>query len=144
MNTSHFHPLTVHFPIALTVLGFALLTLFMIKQNQKNLFSFAFFTLLLALAGMGAAWISGEYFTPEFTGELEETKELHEFYCKVCFYVLLGGIVVWSLLRKKQEKLSRWILYIASAVSLGVILYTAWLGGSMVYDQMIPQELLKM
>ncbi len=142
-NLHHFHPFTVHFPIALSITGFAILTIYMILRKQQQLFNTGLFLIVAALAGMGFAYISGEYFTPELSGEMHETKELHEFYSKLCSFITLGGLVFWIILKKRKPTLALWVFYIAVLAGTIIVLYTGYLGGSLVYDQMIPQELLQ-
>ena len=139
----HFHPFTVHFPIALTITGFAVLSIYVLFKKQQQLFNVGLFLIVAALAGMGMAYISGEYFTPELSGEMHETKELHEFYAKLVSFITLGGVVFWLLFRNRKPTLALWIFYISVLAATGLILYTGYLGGSLVYDQMIPQELLR-
>ena len=140
---NHFHPFTVHFPIALLITGFAVLSIYVLIKKQQPLFNTALFLIVAALAGMGMAYISGEYFTSELSGNMHEAKELHEFYAKLTSFITLGGLVFWLIFKKKKPTLALWVFYIAVFAATIFILYTGYLGGSLVYDQMIPQELLK-
>ena len=142
-NLNHFHPFSIHFPIALIITGFAILSIYMLMKKQQQLFNTAFFLIVAALAGMGIAYISGEYFTPDLNGKLHQAKELHEFYAKLSSFITLGAVVFWIVLHKRKPTLALWVFYIAILTATIFILYTGYLGGSLVYDQMIPQELLQ-
>lgn len=115
----------------------------MFYKKQDQLFNTALFLIVTALAGMGMAYISGEYFTAELNEKMHEAKELHEFFAKLCSLITLGGVIFWILFRKKKPTLALWVFYIAVFAATILILYTGYLGGSLVYNQMIPQELLQ-
>jgi len=142
-NLNHFHPFSIHFPIALIITGFAILSIYMLIKKQQQIFNVGLFLVVAALAGMGIAYISGEYFTAEFSGELHELKEVHEFYAKLSLFITLGGVAFWIIFRKKKPTLALWVFYIAVCAATVFILYTGYLGGSLVYDKMIPRELLR-
>lgn len=140
---SHFHPSSVHFPIALTVLGFIFLCFHMIFREKKSIYHCAVSILFFALAGLGLAYLTGEYFTAELSGEMHELKEEHELFSKITSFTLLGGMFLWFLLKNKRPVTALWLLFIFTTATVGLILYTGYLGGSLVYDQMIPGELLQ-
>ena len=142
-DTIHFHPFAVHFPIALSIIGFTILSLYMIMRQQKQLFTTAFFLIVVAIIGLGMSYISGEFFTPELEGKMHDAKEIHEFYAKLSSFTALGGLIFWIFLNKRKPTLSLWVFYISILVATILIIYTGYLGGTLVYEQMIPQELLQ-
>jgi len=139
-NPAHFHPLMVHFPVALIIAGFftEVLSLFLHKKAPW-LTKASFYLMILGTLGAVAGYLTGEFFTDEYSGPLGELKETHELFAKITMFVMIAAslIGIYLVWKKKEQSGLKWavtILYFIAALSVG---YTGWLGGSMVYDHMI-------
>lgn len=141
--SNHFHPMVVHFPIALVIAGFCIdaFTLFFCKK-AKGLSKAGFILLIMGTIGAVAGYFTGEYFTREMIdGSAEDQlKELHEFWAKTAMYILIGVSVLriyarWSAHEKGALK---WFIFIAMMAATAAIAYSGFLGGSLVHDYMIP------
>ncbi len=143
-DPSHFHPMLVHFPVALIITGFFvdLLSLFFNKK-EPCLSRAGFYLMIFGTLGAVGGYLTGEFFTPEFSGEAGELKETHELFAKITMYVMIAACLIRIYLAWKHELSSKlkWVvflLYFIATCSVGV---TGLLGGSLVYNHMIGLEL---
>lgn len=138
-NTAHLHPLIVHFPVALLIVGFVADTVYLFYKKEVCLSKAGFYLMLAGTLGAIAAVLSGNFFTEDMTGSVEVIRERHETVASITMYLM----IVASLLRiylvktgKAESKvaLGVYFLYLIGAVLVG---YTGMLGGTMVFDYMI-------
>jgi uncharacterized membrane protein len=139
MDSSHFHPMLVHFPIALLIVGFLFDVIGMFFKKEKCLSTTGLYLMILGTIGSIAAFLTGEYFTKEMTGIAGEMKENHEVFAKFTMYTMIiaSTFRIWIVVLKKSETFWKWIIlvvYLIGAVSVG---YTGFLGGKLVYNVMI-------
>lgn len=140
MDTSHIHPMLVHFPVVLILLGFAVdfYSLFISKKDQC-LSRFGLILMLLGTLGAVAGFYSGEYFTEELTGLAHEIKEQHEVYAKITMYTMIAASVLRLFWVWKKPKAKFWpylifVLLTIAAVFVGI---TGFTGGSLVYNVLL-------
>jgi uncharacterized membrane protein len=129
------HPATVHFPIALLMAagGFYVASRF---REQATFYRAAWLLHLVGLAGSIAAVLTGRNAEGNLTltPALEDLLETHQLmgYATAWLFALLA---VWQYLRQGRGKpLEQWLFLTAYWLSLGVMIYGAWLGGQMVYE----------
>ena len=142
-DTSHFHPLMVHFPVALIIAGFftEVLSLFL-RKKAPWLTTASFYLMILGTLGAVAGYLTGEFFTDEFSGPLGELKENHEVWAKVTMFVMIAASLlrIFLVWKKKEQSGLKWIvtgLFFVATLSVG---YTGLLGGNMVYNNMIGMQ----
>jgi uncharacterized membrane protein len=134
-STTHFHPVLVHFPIALILTGFLADLLFLWKK-YKWMSNAGFFLMVLGTLGAIAAALSGVLFTQEPTeGEVVKIYDQHVQAAVTTLVIMIFVTSIRSLLfLKHREDTFRWsifILYLLGAASVG---YTGLMGGTMVYS----------
>lgn len=136
-DVAHIHPMLVHFPIALALLGCLLEFIALIKKRPsccgEILLYFAAFSAIIAA-------ITGSLFTPNFTVEkLIQAKDIHG---------MMGGITVTMLciasalyaathvLKSYASALRKtgFIFYLLGAIAVAV---TGFLGGVLVYNDLL-------
>lgn len=135
-DTSHLHPMVVHFPIALLITGF----LFEIAGLviKKEFFSKAgFYLLILGSAGVLAAYFSGQNAGSgiEEAGPLKDALEMHE--DAALLAAILSGVALAVRLGlvfyKKYQGALKYvsvILFFAAVLAIGK---TGYYGGDLVY-----------
>ena len=79
LNTAHLHPMIVHFPIALIMVGFLAEVVSLFFKSEKCLSKTGFYLMILGTLAAIAAWSTGQLFTNEPTqGAVMQVFERHE------------------------------------------------------------------
>ncbi|MFA6234113.1 MAG: DUF2231 domain-containing protein [Bacteroidota bacterium] len=135
-DTSHLHPMIVHFPIALTMVG--LLFEILGVAIKKEMFSKAGFILLL----LGTAGIVAAYFSGDFAGEgvseagaLGAALETHESAAILAMWLLIATAVVRTTLVvfKKYNGFLRLLPLTLFLIATAAVARTGYFGGELVY-----------
>ncbi len=130
----NFHPLFVHFPIALiAVIAFCEIAALI---TGKSIFRQASLVLavfvVLGAVGSVATGLAAEE-TVEHSGAAHKLMETHE----VVGLVFLGIVVIYALFRivfrSRTRGITAWICTILAVAALAVVFYGGYLGGEMVY-----------
>ncbi len=139
-NTAHFHPMIVHFPIALILVGFLADAAYLFFSKEKCLSKMGLYLMVLGTLGAAAAYLTGQFFTfdPK-EGSIVEIFQRHETLALVTLVIMVIGtlIRIGVLVWKKEEPLFKWLvfgLYLLGAVSVSA---TGLFGGTMVMDYMM-------
>ena len=131
----HWHPLIVHFPIALLTAS-VVVDLLALARRQMQWHRFAYGLLVAGLLTTSAAVITGTGDAlPHRDGELAELIEQHEDLGSVVFLVFLAtalGRLPLFLQRRGGRPLTMWILLGAGGCVL--LMWTSHYGGELVYE----------
>lgn len=136
------HPFFVHFPIAL-LLSALLAHLLFWWRKQPALLLFSRFLLVGAALGALLSALSGgwaEDAAGDLRAEVHQAIEQHETLGYIQAW-LLPVLAMWGVLRRKtmlERELS--IFFGVMLLATVLMLYTGWLGGSLVYDQGVGVE----
>jgi len=126
-----FHPPLVHFPIAFYLLELVCLLFWLAKQDPAYrrfaLFSFRFGYLLMGAAIGAGFWDAGAAFPPPVPVRPHSLAALSV----LIFYTLRGAYWQWA---RDDQKFYPWILLGGAAAGNGLVMWTAFLGGALVYD----------
>jgi uncharacterized membrane protein len=138
-TTSHLHPMLVHFPIALVMIGFLAELAFLFFKKEVSLSKMGYYLLIIGTLAAIAAWLTGNFFTAEMDGAAGKARETHELFATITLVLLLATSVLrTTLLILKNEnsalKALSFLLYALAAVSVSI---TGYLGGSLVYNYML-------
>jgi uncharacterized membrane protein len=140
ISTSHFHPMLVHFPIALVVFGFLADLISFMYKKEVCLSKTGFYLLIIGTLSALVALLTGMLFTNEMSGSAGKIQETHELFA----WITVGTLIVASLLRiyimiKNQENLglkqTAFVVYGLAALSVSI---TGFFGGTLVYNYMMP------
>jgi uncharacterized membrane protein len=140
-NTAHLHPMLVHFPIAIILVGFLADVAFLFFKNEKCLSKTGFYLMIAGTLAAAVAYTSGQLFANEPTqGDIVNVFERHELFALITLIIMgIGSLVrIYAIVKMIETKFMTWTifgLYCFGALSVGI---TGFLGGSMVYDYMMP------
>jgi uncharacterized membrane protein len=133
---SHIHGMVVHFPIALLFSSVALELLALYKPWQDKLRAAALATLILGTLGAAASVMTG----PDEMLRASPIGHTHENFADLTL-ITFGLLSLWRivlLIRKRSMSTAVAGAYLVlCCVGLGLLGYTGYLGGSMVYDQAV-------
>lgn len=136
-DTSHFHPMIVHFPIALLVVGFLadVLSLFFGKK-EACLSRIGFYLMLLGTLGTVAGYVTGEFFTKELTGAAGDLKENHEVFSKITMFIMIVASIIriFTVVKHKEQGVLKWLVFILFFIGTIMVGITGYLGGSLVLN----------
>lgn len=136
-DIAHIHPMLVHFPIALALLGCLLEFVSLMRKHPpccgEILLYFATLAAILAAS-------AGNFFTPDFAvAKLAEAKNIHSTLAGVtvtmlcvatAFYI---GTHIW----KKHATLFRKIGFVFYMIGALAVAITGYLGGVLVYNDLL-------
>jgi len=135
-DTSHLHPVIIHFPIALLIIGFLADIIGMVFK--KEFFTKAgFYLLILGTIGVIAAYLSGNIAGEgvEEAGSLKQALENHEHAAELSLWLMVAAAVVrLAVVAAKKYtgvfKYAALVLFLAGVLS---IIRTGYYGGELVY-----------
>jgi uncharacterized membrane protein len=138
------HPVTVHFPIAL-LLGatFFLLTSFFCKAQYKKLFSScSFFLLVLGAAGAWVGIYTGDMADGIVARKLCDPTVLkdHELAAQTMTYLFTGAAVInvllyFKVLRSRLQVISPYVIFACMLIGSVFLVRAGHLGALIVYQQ---------
>jgi len=139
ISTTHFHPMLVHFPIALVVFGFIAEIAALYFKKEIYLSRMGFILLIIGTLSALTAWLTGTLFTSEMAGAAGEIKDTHELFAWITLGTLLAALFLRIVIQAKKNentglKSIALILYGLAAVSVSV---TGFYGGTLVYNYMM-------
>lgn len=140
ISTDHFHPMLVHFPIALVAFGFLADCTSLFFKKEACLSRLGFYLLILGTLTAATALFSGVFFTSEMKGAAGEIKETHEMFA----WITLGTLMVTSALRiflqtkNVQNSKLKWVAFVLYGLATVSVSITGFYGGTLVYNYMMP------
>ena len=140
ISTSHFHPMLVHFPIAIVALGFIAELAAIFIKKEASLPKIGFYLLIVGTLSAITAILSGVFFTAEMSGSAGEIKETHE----LLAWITVGLLFITSVLRsfiqiqKSESNILKWMAFTLYALASVFVGLTGFYGGTLVYNYMMP------
>jgi uncharacterized membrane protein len=131
----------VHFPIALIMVGFLAEVVSLFFKSEKCLSKTGFYLLILGTLAALAAWSTGQLFTNEPTqGPVMQIFERHETGGLITMILMLicSAFRIYLVVSRKEETVLKWIAFGIYFLGFSAVAFTGYLGGSMVYDFMMP------
>ena len=135
-DTSHLHPMIVHFPIALLIVGFLAEVVGLVLK--KEFFTkAAFYLLVMGTLGVVAAYISGDIAGDGVseTGQLKNALETHEHAAELTLWLMVGAAVVRIALvwLKKFDGVLKYFAFVLFLAGVLSVARTGFYGGELVY-----------
>lgn len=140
LNTANFHPIVVHFPIALILVGFLAEVLSLFFKSEKCLSRTGFYLLILGAVSAIVAWSTGQLFTTEPTqGAVTAVFEKHETAALITMLLVITCSLfrIYLVIKKKEDSGLKWIAFGFYFLAFAAVSITGFLGGTMVYDFMM-------
>jgi uncharacterized membrane protein len=141
LNTAHLHPMIVHFPIALIIVGFLAEVLSLFFKSEKCLSKTGFYLMILGTLAAIAAWSTGNLFTNEPTqGAVLQVFDKHETGALITMIlmILCSAFRIYLVIARKEETVLKWLAFGIYFLGFSAVSITGYLGGTMVYDFMMP------
>jgi uncharacterized membrane protein len=139
-NTTHIHPLLVHFPVALITVGFIAEVVSLFFKNEKCLSKTGFYLMVLGTLAAIVAWLTGQLFTIEPTqGAIVNVFKKHEAGAFVTIILMIIGSTfrIWLVVKKKEETQLKWVVFCLYLLGFAAVTFTGFMGGTMVYNFMM-------
>lgn len=139
LTTAHLHPMTVHFPIALIIVGFLIDVISLLFRKDQCLSRMGYYLQVIGMVAAIGAWGTGYFFTGQMAGEAGELRETHEAWATVTLVSIIAA-TLFRLVIDYQKKEGTWLKYVALALfllSFVSVIVTGVLGGRLVQDFMI-------
>ncbi len=135
-DTTHLHPMIVHFPIALLIVGF--LSDLIGAFFKKEFFSKAgLYLLILGTAGVIAAYFSGNIAGDGVSeaGALKQALENHEEAAELSLWlmVIVSVVRIGIVVFKKYTGIFKWAAIVLFLVGILSIARTGYYGGELVF-----------
>lgn len=139
-DTSHIHPMLVHFPIALVVFGFIADVASLYFKKEACLSKMGTYLLIVGTLSALATWLSGVLFTAEMSGSAGQVKETHELFAFITIITLVitATLRLYLLIGKKDNSNLKWVAFILYGLATISVSLTGFFGGTLVYSYMIP------
>ena len=139
-SLTHLHPMLVHFPIALILIGFTadIISIYFNKRDEWS--TLGFHLLIIGTLSAIVALISGTMFTSEMEGAAHDVQETHELFAwiTVINLVILSAFRIYLKVKNRQGATFRWIAFAWYAVVAVAVSITGFFGGTLVYNYMMP------
>lgn len=140
ISTSHFHPMLVHFPIALIIVGFLADVASLFFKKEVCLSKAGFYFLLAGTLSAVLALLTGAFFTSEMSGTAGDIKETHELFAWITVIASIIALLfrVFLVVKKMEQSDLKWVgfaLFCLAAISVSI---TGFFGGSLVFNYMMP------
>ena len=130
-----FHPMFVHFPIALYLLG-VLLTLGYVWRRAPEFERFAYWAFVLSWIGAAVAALAGLVDLGGLAPDDARRDSINQHITSGVALLIINGLVVYFRFRWPDVLTGsrRWAYLALVAAGVVVVVLTGWLGGKLVYE----------
>ncbi len=131
--------MTVHFPIALIMIGFIIDLVSVFNKKEPCLSKMGYYLEIFGMIAAIVAFGTGYYFTSMLSGEAGMARSEHKLFATftLVFIILATTFRVLIVYLKKEDSYLKWIalsLYLCAFIFVG---YAGYLGGILVQDYLI-------
>ena len=135
---THLHPVLVHFPVALIIVGFLADISSLVFKKEKCLSTMGLYLEVLGLLGAIAAFITGHFMTGDTLDGAGHIGQMHELFatltvCTIFIAVLFRFLIIYLKIDTSNLK------YIATAIFFFAFIFvaiTGHFGGMIVYGNL--------
>ncbi|MBE0648119.1 MAG: hypothetical protein IH596_10070 [Bacteroidales bacterium] len=138
-NSSYFHPMTVHFPIALIMIGFIVDLVSVFNKKDPCLSKTGYYMEIFGMIAAIVAFGTGYYFTSMLSGEAGLARIEHKLFATftLVFIILASTFRVLIVYLKKDNGYLKWVALGLFLCAFIFVIYTGHLGGMLVEDYLM-------
>ena len=139
-NLTHLHPMVVHFPIALILVGFLADVLFLFFKKEVCLSKTGFYLMIIGTVAAATAFTTGHLFTDEPTeGDIMKFFILHKQAALITLIIMGAGSLtrIYMVVKHLEKTMLRWVVFVLYFLGAASVGFTGFMGGEMVYTYMI-------
>ena len=139
-DTSHLHPMLVHFPIALIVIGFVAYIFQIIIKKEPCFSKMGFYLLLTGTLAAVVTFLSGILFTSDMSGEAGNVLKTHELFAltTVILLLILSALKTYVTIKNVESTILKKLIFIMYGLAAISVSITGFFGGTLVYKFMMP------
>lgn len=137
-DSSHLHPMVVHFPIAIIMVGFLADIVSLIFKKEKCLSTMGFYLELLGALAAMVAFGTGHFLTGDTLEGAGHLGEMHELFATLtlCTIIVAALFRILIVYLKKDETMLKYVamgIFFLAFVFVGI---TGYFGGMVVYGNL--------
>jgi uncharacterized membrane protein len=135
----HIHPIIVHFPIALLLVGFVAEIVYRFFRKDEQLAVIGFWMLITGALTSFAAYFSGAFLTEQLHGNAGNIQYTHELFSEftVVTALIAAALKIYLKAEKKEDTNLNWIVLTLYAIAVIFLVITGYYGGILVHEYMI-------
>lgn len=139
ISSSHFHPMLVHFPIAIIAVGFLFDLLALFFKKEPWLSKAGYWLEIFGMAGAIFAFGSGYFFTSPMEGEAGIMRDKHELFATLTLIAIIFATVfrIVIVYLNKETSNMKYLSLGLFFISFVFVSITGYLGGTLVIEYMI-------
>ena len=138
-DTSYLHPMIVHFPIAIIMIGFLFDLSSLFITREKCLSRMGLYLEVIGMFSAIAAFGSGYYLTSPMEGEAGVMRDQHQLFATLTLIsiILAAFFRLVLVYQKKEESYLKYAAMSLFLLAFVFVIITGHLGGLLVYENMI-------
>ena len=135
-DSSYFHPMTVHFPIALIMVGFIIDLISVFNRKDPCLSKMGYYLEIIGMFATIIAFGTGYYFTSTLAGEAGLVQQEHKLFAilTLIFIIVATTLRVIIVYVNKERSYWKWVVLCLYLCAFIFVIYTGHLGGYLVQD----------
>ncbi|MEI6455053.1 MAG: DUF2231 domain-containing protein [bacterium] len=136
LSPEHFHPMLVHFPIALIIVGFLADLFSLFIKKEPCLSKIGYYLEILGMLAALAAWGTGYFLTSPLEGEAGLLREKHELFATLTLVTIVIATIARIILVYigNENTNYKYIPLALFFLAFIFVSYTGFLGGSLVIE----------
>lgn len=139
IDSTHYHPMLVHFPIAVITIGFLFDLFSVYRKSDPCLSKTGYWLEIIGMISAVFAFGSGYFFTSPMEGEAGIIRERHELFATLTLITIIIATLFRIIIRYLNKESSR-MKYLSLGlffISFVFVSIAGYLGGTLVIEYMI-------
>jgi uncharacterized membrane protein len=138
LDLTHVHPMVVHFPIAIIMVGFLADITSLVFTREKCLLKMGLYLESLGALAAIAAFATGHLFTGDTIDDAGHVGEMHELFATLTLIAILVAVLfrIFLVIRKKDESSLKYLAMGLFFFAFCFVAVTGYYGGLVVYGNL--------